>query len=109
MSSEENLIKAFVTKMVSEDDLTSAAFHFCLSLYFHQSPFTCLSFLALPLFPSFLCLCCWLDCLNINEAVSPMYYKHKRTVIKDDISKPHSLPLSSFLFFTGDRSLLDNI
>lgn len=60
-------------------------------------------------FPSSLCLCCWLDCLNINEAVSPMYYKHKRTVIKDDISKPHSLPLSSLLFFTGDRSLLDNI
>lgn len=109
MSSEENLIKAFVTKMVSEDDLTSAAFHFCLSLYFYQSPFTYLSSLALPLFLSFLCLCCWLDCLNINEAVSPMYYKHKRTVIKDDISKPHSLPLSSLLFFTGDRSLLDNI
>ena len=55
------------------------------------------------------CLCCWLDCLNINEAVSPMYYKHQRTVIKDDISKPHSLPLSSLLFSTGDRSLLDNI
>lgn len=55
------------------------------------------------------CLCCWLDCLNINEALSPMYYKHERTVIKDDISKPHSLPLSSLLFFTGDRSLLDNI
>lgn len=77
MSSEENLIKAFVTKMVSEDDLTSAAFPVCLSFYFYQSPFTCLSSLALPPFPSSLCLCCWLDCLNINEAVSQMYYKHK--------------------------------
>lgn len=44
------------------------------------------------LFPSFPCLHCRFDCLNINEAVSPMYNKHKRTVIKDDISKPHSLP-----------------
>lgn len=40
MSSKEKLIKAFVTEMVSEDDLTSAAFHLCLSLYFYQSPFT---------------------------------------------------------------------
>ncbi|KAI4823666.1 hypothetical protein KUCAC02_012243 [Chaenocephalus aceratus] len=58
MSSEEKLIKAFATKMGSEDDLTSAAFHFCLSLYFYQSPFTCLSSPTLPLFPSFLCLRC---------------------------------------------------
>lgn len=43
MSSEEDLIKASVTKMVLEDDLTSAASHFCLPLYFCQSPFTCLS------------------------------------------------------------------
>lgn len=41
MSSEEDLIKAAVAKMVLEDDLTSAASRFCLC--FCQSPFTCLS------------------------------------------------------------------
>lgn len=74
-----------------------------VSIYLPELPGTAPVSVFLP------CLCCWLNCLNINEAVSPMYYKHKRTVIKDDISKPHSLPLSSLLFFTGDCSLLDNI
>lgn len=32
-----------------------------------------------------------------------MYYKHKRTVIKDDISKPHSLPLSSLLLLPSQE------
>lgn len=78
MFSEENLIKARVTKMVSEDDLTSAASLRCLSLYFFTGlHLPRLSSPALPRFPSSLCLCCWLNCLNINEAVSPMYYKHK--------------------------------
>lgn len=105
MSSEEDLIKAAVAKMVLEDDLTSAASHFCL--YFCQSPFTCL----IP---------------PTTISVSPLFVlprrrseyqrgsptdvlKHKRTVIKDDISKPRSLLLSSPLFITGDCSLLDNI
>lgn len=35
--------------------------------------------------------------------------KHKWTVIKDDISKPHSVLLCSPLIITGDCSLLDNI
>lgn len=47
MSSEENSIKASVTKMVSEDDLTSVAFHFLsftllspVSIYLPELPGT---------------------------------------------------------------------
>lgn len=85
MFSEENLIKACVTKMVSEDDLTSVAFPPAVSLF--TSSFF-LSFFETSLhLPAgvcwhcpvrrLLCLCCGLDRLNINEAVSPAYYKHK--------------------------------
>lgn len=62
MFSEENLIKACVTKMVSEDDLTSVAFPPAVSLFTSsffpffffgiQPPFTCLGLLALPRLPS---------------------------------------------------------
>lgn len=72
MSSEEDLIKAPVAKMVLEDDLTSAASHFCL--YFCQSPFTCLiPPPPQPPYPSPPCLCCCADAVNINEAAPPMY------------------------------------
>lgn len=117
MFSEENLIKACVTKMVSEDDLTSVAFPPAVSRF--TSPFFPFfkkkkNSLHLPAWVCrhcpvrrLLCLCCGLDRLNINEAVSPAYYKHKWTVIKDDISKPHSLPLFSALpfFFLSCRRL----
>lgn len=82
MSSEEDLIKASVARLVLEDDLTSAASHFCL--YFCQSPFTCPSspHRHRPPFPSPPCLCCRLDALNINEAAPPMYWNTSERWLK---------------------------
>lgn len=115
MSSEEDLIKASVAKMVLEDDLTSAASRFCL--YFCQSPFTCLS--SPHRYPptttsttttvsSPPCLRCCLEALNINEAAPPMYWNTSERWLK--MTRLSLTPFfCSPLFITGDCSLLDNI